>query len=381
MNSYLPIGERIAIYRRRRGLSQMRLGGLIGRSEDWVSKVERGDLPVDRISVLVRVAQALHVHLSDLIRDPVPPEGAGVQVNEGIADLRRALIRVPVSSSGETPPDLDALRRDVLAVHDLRAQVRHADSLVPLPALLANLQLAAATHTGEARTEAFGLLTRGYELAGRTLGRYGANDLAWIAADRAVHAAEHSGRPDDQLLGAYALTHALMAAGKLEDAAAVGEAALTRARGDLRSPRVRALSGAVMLALAVVAARRGDRGSVYEALSEATARTRNRHGRVDVPADLADWTQFGPANVGVHRVSAAVELGDAGDALRIARSLDLDGLSLSRRSRHLLDVALAHSYRRDTDRMVSTLLEIERFAPERLINAQLHALADRIGAT
>jgi hypothetical protein len=96
-----------------------------------------------------------------------------------------------------------------------------------------------------------------------------------------------------------------------------------------------------------------------------------------------------------------VDLGDAGDALRIAATADLAGLSDSRRSRHLIDVALAHSYRRDTSAMVATLLEVEHFAPERLtssalvremlygalrrerglINAELHALADRVGAT
>ncbi|MET7806603.1 helix-turn-helix domain-containing protein [Micromonospora chersina] len=35
------LGERIAAYRRRRGLSQAALAGLIGRSESWLSQVER----------------------------------------------------------------------------------------------------------------------------------------------------------------------------------------------------------------------------------------------------------------------------------------------------------------------------------------------------
>jgi len=30
---YMPVGERIAIYRRRRGLSQLALANMIGRSE------------------------------------------------------------------------------------------------------------------------------------------------------------------------------------------------------------------------------------------------------------------------------------------------------------------------------------------------------------
>jgi len=38
----VPIGERIRLYRRRRGLSPPRLVQLIGRSESWLSQVERG---------------------------------------------------------------------------------------------------------------------------------------------------------------------------------------------------------------------------------------------------------------------------------------------------------------------------------------------------
>jgi transcriptional regulator with XRE-family HTH domain len=47
------VGERIAAYRRRRGLSQAALAGLVGRSESWLSQVERGVRSVDRLSVLV----------------------------------------------------------------------------------------------------------------------------------------------------------------------------------------------------------------------------------------------------------------------------------------------------------------------------------------
>ena len=56
---YMSVGERIAIYRRRRGLSQLALANMIGRSEAWLSQVERGIRHVDRVSVLIRLAQVL----------------------------------------------------------------------------------------------------------------------------------------------------------------------------------------------------------------------------------------------------------------------------------------------------------------------------------
>ncbi|MDA8062963.1 MAG: helix-turn-helix transcriptional regulator, partial [Actinomycetota bacterium] len=53
------MGERIAIYRTRRGISQVVLAGLVGRSESWLSQVERGVRDVDRVSVLVEMAKVL----------------------------------------------------------------------------------------------------------------------------------------------------------------------------------------------------------------------------------------------------------------------------------------------------------------------------------
>ncbi len=52
----LSIGERIRFYRRRRGISQVVLAGLLGRSVSWVEKVERGARRVDRMSVVAEIA-------------------------------------------------------------------------------------------------------------------------------------------------------------------------------------------------------------------------------------------------------------------------------------------------------------------------------------
>lgn len=38
------LGREIAAYRVRRGLRQDELGALVGRSQDWISRVERGSL-------------------------------------------------------------------------------------------------------------------------------------------------------------------------------------------------------------------------------------------------------------------------------------------------------------------------------------------------
>src|ERR1700728_974354 len=60
------VGERIAYYRKRLGLSQTEFAGLIDRSESWVSQVERGVRAIDRLSVLQMVADKLNVSVAEL---------------------------------------------------------------------------------------------------------------------------------------------------------------------------------------------------------------------------------------------------------------------------------------------------------------------------
>src|SRR3954470_21282683 len=67
----LTAGERIRFYRLRRGLTQAELGSLAGRSEEWVSSIERGRRQVRRLDVLSEVARALRVTLPDLLGQPV----------------------------------------------------------------------------------------------------------------------------------------------------------------------------------------------------------------------------------------------------------------------------------------------------------------------
>jgi len=52
MTETLSIGERVAWYRRRRGMSQEVLAGLVGRTADWLGKVENGRIYLDRLSVI-----------------------------------------------------------------------------------------------------------------------------------------------------------------------------------------------------------------------------------------------------------------------------------------------------------------------------------------
>ena len=67
----LSVGDRVAFYRHRRGLTQATLAAMVGRSEDWLSKIERGERQVRRLDVLSELGRALRIPLDDLLGQPV----------------------------------------------------------------------------------------------------------------------------------------------------------------------------------------------------------------------------------------------------------------------------------------------------------------------
>lgn len=89
------IGRRIAAYRRRRGISQTALAGLVSRSESWLSQVEHGARSVDRLSVLVDLAEILHVDVADLIGRPWRLAPNGGPLIGGLDTVRHTLAAYP----------------------------------------------------------------------------------------------------------------------------------------------------------------------------------------------------------------------------------------------------------------------------------------------
>jgi transcriptional regulator with XRE-family HTH domain len=85
-------GARIARARRRRGLSQAILAGLIGRSESWLSQVERGKRGVDSYAVLTRMAAVLRVQVEELTGPDEESEEERQRVYEPAAEIERAMM-------------------------------------------------------------------------------------------------------------------------------------------------------------------------------------------------------------------------------------------------------------------------------------------------
>ena len=87
---------------------------------------------------------------------------------------------------------------------------------------------------------------------------------------------------------------------------------------------------------------------------------------------------FGPTNVAIHRASAAVELGQTTDAVRLAERIDVDNTpSVERRLTHWLDLARAYTRNREDVAAVYMLSRIARESIEEL--AQSDAIRETLG--
>jgi transcriptional regulator with XRE-family HTH domain len=396
-----PLGERIAYYRRRRGLSQVKLAGLLGRSESWLSQVERGVRSIDRISVLIEVAGALNVPVSELAPDPLLLEAQGEE-HPAVRAIRMALTghaALPILLDGRdaaTPSDLSDLEARAEQAWDLAHASRYADLGELLPPLIAECEQAARRLSGTDRKTAFELTAETYQATAAAMAKLRETDLAWIAGDRSVTAAERAGAVLLAVAGEFRIAHAFLSGNRAEQGlrtALTTAAALECGLQGAPTEHV-ALWGAMNLVGAVLAIRANAEDVARECMRKAEDAAQR------IGEDRNDFhTEFGPTNVALHAVGVSVELGDAGEALRRAATIDASALSPERRARFLIDVARAYGQRRKMAEAVRTLQEAESLTPEqvrnhalvremvrdllrgerRSVNPELRALARRVG--
>jgi transcriptional regulator with XRE-family HTH domain len=363
----MTIGERIAFYRQRRDLTQAVLAGMVGRTEDWLSKIERGERQAQRIDILVDLARELRVTLGDLVGEPTLAEDD--ERNDNVPAIRDALMTPRRLSrilyrdnreDGEVPPIPWAQRHVELAWRDYQ-EGRVGRVVALLPELIAMSQrLEDSPGEGEQRRQSWAISARTHHLAATTLSKVGEADLGWIAAERAMSAADQSDDPLVLASAARAATHAMLANGRYDDALDLGLTAGGWLREQVadRDPEALSLFGMLNLRTAVAAARNRDRQTAGDLLRRATDAAQK------LGIDANYWqTSFGPTNVELHRLSAALDLGDVSYVVE-HDNIDAAHLPAERRVVHLIDMARALTYRgRHDDEALDRLLDAEREAP------------------
>lgn len=371
MTETMTIGERIAFYRRRRGQSQLVLAGLVGRTEDWLSKVENNRIELDRLSVIRRVAEALDVAIGDLVGEPTLLEwtaDSGVQtvpaLRAALMDYRQITPLLAGSGIAAEPVSLDALHADVSAVFEAYQASRYGYVTGRAPLVLSDALGAVRSAEQAEKSRALSLLALTYQVAVSVLTKLGETDLAWIASERGLAAAQESGNP--VVLGSLfrSVAYALHSTGRfaagvelVQTAASVLEPHLSSRSDD----SFLSVYGTLFLTGAVAASRAEDRPSVTAFLREASE-SANRVGR----DTNAMWTAFGPTNVAIHRMTTALELGDVQVAIDLAPNIDASGLPAERQARHAIETARAYTARNRRDDALAVLLGAERVAPEQV---------------
>ncbi|MFD9493844.1 helix-turn-helix domain-containing protein [Streptomyces sp. NPDC060005] len=266
LGDHLSIGERIAFYRKRRGYTQEVLAGLVGRSTDWLAKIETSRRKPPRIDMLAELSRILRVPLGGLLGQTVLMEDERQQddvpaVRDALMSPRR-LSRLLFGPEAEVqlPTPAPVAVRVEQAWNDYQGG-RLGTVIAALPALLQTAQELEerAARRGDDRSDCWAVSARTHHLAATTLEKIGESDISWLAAERAMRAADESDDPLVLASAARSGTHALLANGRYDDALELGNtaAAWLSSRVTENDPAACSLLGMIHLRAAVAAAANG----------------------------------------------------------------------------------------------------------------------------
>lgn len=363
------VGERVAFYRRRRGLAQRILADLVGRSEDWLSKIERGQRDLRRLDVIAELAGALRVSVGDLLGQPVLVEDRDQPDHDDIPAIRSALMNYRRLSTVLFTPQ-PRRRLQVETVEHLATTSRRCflegdlgRVIASLPGLITDAQHLEDGSEGQAGRE-FALSARIHHLTSSTLTKVGESDLAWMAAERAMAAADRSDNPLIIAAVARSAASALMAIGRFDDALQVASQAAGWLDQQLGSagrsdPVAVSLSGMLYLRSAEAAARTSDRRTANDMLRLA------EQAAVRLGADANFWqTNFGPTNVLLHRVTIGLDFDDIATVLDFGPRIDPSNVTAERAASWRIDMAHAYAATAHDDEALGWLLDAQHDAAQ-----------------
>lgn len=357
------VGRRIARARKLHGLTQLGLAGRAHISKSLVAQVESGHKPATP-SLIAAVAGALNIDITDLTGQPYRGTDArSDRIHASIPQIRQALVYWDI------PPILDVparpmtdLSAETAQVNRLRMQASYTELGPLLPALISELTVHAHQARGTDRTAAFRLLADAYAAVDSMAYKLGYMDLFALAVERMSWAA---GQTDDPLLRPVATirrSSAFLATGAWEGGIRLLDRAGRQIEDNLSDhPGALSVLGTIHLRTAILAARGGSATPAWDSISRAAQISRR------VGHDTQDYgLLFGPANVAIHEVAVAVELGDADEAIRRGARLTLPpGIARERTSHHYIDLSRAWLWQRDHPKALACVVKAEQLAPQR----------------
>ncbi|SDT74544.1 helix-turn-helix domain-containing protein [Actinoplanes derwentensis] len=396
-------GTVLRLARQAAGLTLEELGRVYGSSASTLSRIERGQHPIDQVEVRRRLACLLGVPAefvglsSTGGRHAAPtaqpdPDPASLRKEDGDPMRRRTFLAgagaaalttvasssLPATAAEQGQPRLDQLListhlpAEPLTIDQATASVRAADRayrdarysivIAGLPALIAGLHATAAASTGQIRDRVTALLSHAYQVASSAATKHGDDAIALTMADRGRTAAVSSG---DQA-AITAATHVLAITMRRDGhhTAALDLLTGTAEQLDILHatpvPVTLAAYGNLMCTAAYTAAQAGNPGAADTYIREAGAAADQLDNHP--PAGLIPFTA---TTVAMYRISVHTTLGETGTALQHAASINPALLPTpERHGRYLVDTARAWSAHGRADKAAHAVLAAYRHAPQ-----------------
>lgn len=369
----LTTGERIRLRREARGMTRPVLAGLVGRSSDWLKKIENGDRRLTSLPLLVELARRLDLHdVSELTGSDLNAPSVSAwttDVHHVVPNVRRAIHEVSFASSNDTSANLSISATELSRrVRDLwlvwhtspmqRSQVGEA-----LPALIRQAHASIRLSEGDSRRACRAATGELYRLVQRLLAHICESELHALAVERGRALSEEADSPLSLANAAWASSVSLCAGGYFGEAAELARRATeTVLESSQGNPDVTSIGtiGALQLESAAAHGLAGHEGDAFRYL-DAAAVTASR-----MPLDA--WhlpSAFNRTNVEILAVIVSVGLRRNGEAISLMRKINVNHTpSVVRRSRLLLETAQAHSNRREGSDAVRAMHGAMKISPE-----------------
>lgn len=360
----MTTGQRIRHFREHAGMTRPVLGGLVGRSDEWVKAVENDRLLTPRIPLLLRLAEVLKVDdLGRLTGEQKLSTAAFTKpAHEALPIIAEALETYPVLTSEMIPVAANELATRVAQLWKVWHGTKRQRTAIAgfLPNLLHDAQVATRMLDGEDRRSAQRSLAQICHLTHLFLSYQSVPDLTHLVADRAFTAAQQADDPLAMAGAAWYLNHWFRADGERYEARVklVTDTAQLLRPDD--STEDRALWGLLQLAAATGYAKIGQEGKAWHYWDAA-----NRVARSLPDGYVHPYLIFGTGMVDAYAITLHTDLMHGGEAIRAADRSDPATMpSVTRRSFHSIETARAYHLRREPVATVHLLRQAYDESPD-----------------
>lgn len=367
------VGTALREIRERRGLTRHELADRAGVSVPTIQALEQHPERGARMATLHRLATALGVRTSELLRTRRPMSTVDVEERAtALLGIRAALSTNPRLSGTpihavdtDEAPSLRRLHTDTALATRAYHEDRYDVLLETLPQLIADCRVVMRATTGHERDQAYAALGSALRVAGRGLKQVSEHDLAVTAFEQSITASDHGGDAAGAAHSVSLLAQTFMRQRRVAEAADMCIAAAEAIRPRDRGADTAVLdSWGTLLSTAAAAATRDGRGEVDDLLAEATHAAQLLPPHRWEATETRGCAEFGPNKVETVTAECAMIQDRPQVVLDIARRVPRTApLAPSTLHRHRLDVALAELRSGRAARAAEIIADVKQDAP------------------